>query len=120
MNKLKLLISLSIFVLFGCNPSETDCSECEKSITGYEIVVVESNYDDSPQKQLQAFCPEGKKVLSAGWSVLDETDAILSGRATHSGPSYDGKHWMVNAINTNASFSPEWKLRLRCICADVE
>ncbi len=112
-------------LLFSCQPpsnttTEVDCSKCAKSITGYEIVVVESAYDNSPVKQMKAVCPEGKKALSAGWSVLDSTSAILSGRATYSEPSYDGKHWMVNAINTSTNFSPKWKLRIRCICADVD
>ncbi len=118
---MNFLIVFAFAILWGCNnPSKIDCSECAKSITGYEIVVAESSYDNSSPKQLKAFCPDGKKALSAGWSVLDGTDAILSGRATYSEPSFDGKHWMVNAINTDTSFSPDWKLRIRCICADVE
>ncbi|RMA64793.1 hypothetical protein [Ulvibacter antarcticus] len=121
MKYLSFFIVLSLAVIWGCgDPVEIDCSDCKESITGYEIVVVESTYDNAPSKQLVANCPAGKKVLSAGWSVLDGTDAILSGRATYSEPSFDGQSWMVNAINTDTSFSPEWKLRIRCVCADVE
>lgn len=122
-NYFKLIALLMFF--YSCQPQATetvelDCSKCDKSITGYEVVVVESVYDNSTMKQMKAVCPEGKKALAAGWSVLDSTSAILSGRATYSEPSYDGQHWLVNAINTNTSFSPNWKLRIRCICADVD
>ena len=123
MKSLLKLFTLSILI-YSCQPQleppvEVDCTKCTKSITGYEVVVVESVYDNTQMKQMKAICPEGKKALSAGWSVLDSTSAILSGRATYSEPSFDGKHWMVNAINTNTNFSPKWKLRIRCICADI-
>ena len=124
MKRIQYLLFSTILVAFSCTPppapEEIDCSTCEKSVTGYEIVVVESVFDGSSPKQVIANCPGDKKVLSAGWSVLDGTDAILSGRATYSEPSFDGKNWMVNAINMDTGFAPDWKLRVRCICADVE
>ena len=117
---MKNLLILFTLMAFACHPKpETfDCNSCPKGLSGYEVIVAESPLDNSVIKQLQAFCPEGKRVLSAGWSVLDSTSAILDGIATYSEPSYDGKHWMVNAKNTSA-FSPKWKLRVRCICADL-
>ena len=117
---MKYLPILLLLVAVSCHrPTESfDCETCPKGLSGYEVIVAESPLDNSVTKQLKAFCPEGKRVLSAGWSVLDSTSAILEGQATYSEPSFDGKHWMVNAKN-NSAFSPEWKLRIRCICADL-
>ncbi len=74
--------------------------------------------DAATTKQLQVDCPEGKKALGAGWSVLDPTSAILDGRATYFQPAFDGSHWLVNAQN-RSTFAPDWKLRVRVICAAV-
>lgn len=87
-------------------------------VSEYEIVAGESPVDTTVMKQLRVDCPEGKKALGAGWSVLDPTGAILDGRATYFQPAFDGTHWLVNAQNRSA-FSPEWKLRVRVICASV-
>ena len=87
-------------------------------ISGYEIVVGETAVDNTAAKQLRVDCPAGKKALGAGWSVLDTTGAILEGQATYSEPAFDGGHWLANAKN-NSAFAPDWKLRLRVICASV-
>ncbi|MCY7312768.1 MAG: hypothetical protein LH491_03865 [Pseudoxanthomonas sp.] len=87
-------------------------------ISGYEIVVAQTDANPSASKQLRADCPPGKQVLGAGWSVLDNTDAILDGTATYFEPSFDGTHWLTNARN-NSAFAAEWKLRVRLICAGV-
>ena len=87
-------------------------------VSGYEVVVGETPVDATVTKQLQVDCPEGKKALGAGWSVLDPTDAILDGRATYFQPAFDGSHWLVNAQN-RSTFQPDWKLRVRVICAVV-
>ena len=87
-------------------------------IAEYEVVVGESPVDPTATKQLQVDCPEGTKALGAGWSVLDPTGAILDGRATYFQPAFDGSHWLVNAENRSA-FAPDWKLRVRVICARV-
>jgi hypothetical protein len=87
-------------------------------IQGYEVVVGQTATDNTPLKQLRVNCPEGKKALGAGWSVLDPTDAILEGNATYFEPSYDGSHWLTNAQN-RSGFAPQWKLRVRLICATV-
>lgn len=60
-----------------------------RSIAGYEVVVAETPVDSTSEKQLQAYCPDGKKALGAGWSVLDPTSAYLEGAATASEPSYE-------------------------------
>ena len=88
-------------------------------IQGYEVVVGQTAADATPSKQLRVNCPEGKKALGAGWSVLDSTDAILEGNATYFEPSYDGSHWLTNAQN-RSGFAPQWKLRVRLICATVD
>ena len=88
------------------------------SIQGYQVVVAETAVDASPSKQLLATCPTGKRALGAGWSVLDSTSAILEGQATYFEPAYDGASWLANAKNLSA-FSPQWKLRLRVICANA-
>ncbi len=88
-------------------------------VSGYEVVVGETAVDNTPAKQLQVDCPDGKKALGAGWGVLDPTDAILEGRATYFQPAFDGSHWLVNAQNDSA-FAPDWKLRVRVLCASVE
>ena len=87
-------------------------------IADYEVVVGETPVDATVTKQLQVDCPEGKVALGAGWSVLDPTGAILDGRATYFQPAFDGSHWLVNAQN-RSSFEPDWKLRVRVICASV-
>jgi len=87
-------------------------------VSGYQIVVGESPLNNSASKQLRVDCPAGKKALGAGWSVLDSTSAILDGSATYFEPAFDGGHWLVNARN-NSSFSPNWKLRVRVICASI-
>ncbi len=87
-------------------------------VSGYEVVVGETAVDSTASKQLRVDCPEGKKALGAGWSVLDPTSAILNGRATYFQPAIDGSHWLVNAENKSA-FAPEWKLRVRVVCASV-
>jgi hypothetical protein len=87
-------------------------------IAAYEVVVGETTVNSTAQKQLRVDCPEGKKALGAGWSVLDPTSAILDGRVTYFQPAFDGSHWLVNAQNKSA-FAPAWKLRVRVICANV-
>jgi hypothetical protein len=86
--------------------------------TGYQIVVGETAVNNMVSKQLIVNCPRGKRATGAGWSVLDRTSAILDGQSTYSEPSFDGSSWMVNAKN-NSSFSPNWKLRIRLICAVI-
>ncbi|MCV6613528.1 MAG: hypothetical protein OIF35_01035 [Cellvibrionaceae bacterium] len=89
-------------------------------IAAYEIVKAESEYTYDNIMQLRAKCPGDKRVLGAGWSVLDINDTILDGQALFSQPAYDGSGWMVNATNLSASYAPKWKLRLRLICAKVD
>ncbi len=85
----------------------------------YTVVVGESPVDNVSSKQLQIDCPEGSRALGAGWSVLDNTGAILDGQATYFQPSYDGSGWLTNATN-QSGFASEWKLRVRltCLCED--
>jgi hypothetical protein len=85
-------------------------------VVGYQVVVKESPLDATASKQVNAACPTGKRALGAGWSVLDPTSAILDGTATYFEPAYDGAGWLVNA-QKNSTFSPQWKLRVRLICA---
>jgi hypothetical protein len=88
-------------------------------ISGYEVVVAQSALDNTASKQLRADCPAGKQALGAGWSVLDSTDAILEGQATYFEPAFDGSHWLTNARNMSG-FAPEWKLRVRLVCANID
>ncbi len=87
-------------------------------VSGYEVVVGETPVNSDATKQLRVTCPEGKKALGAGWGVLDPTGAILDGRATYFQPAFDGTSWLVNAQN-KSGFAPEWKLRVRVVCAIV-
>jgi hypothetical protein len=87
-------------------------------VSGYEVVVGETTVDGSASKQLRVDCPAGKKALGAGWSVLDGTGAILEGQVTYSEPAFDGSHWLTNAKGNSAN-APNWKLRLRVVCASV-
>jgi hypothetical protein len=106
-------VTLVALFLVGCGGPSVP-----SGIAGYEIVVGETAVDATVMKQLRVDCPEGKRALGAGWSVLDSTSAILDGTATYFEPAYDGSHWLVNARN-NSAFSPEWKLRVRVVCAIV-
>ena len=117
---MKYLLILAVLSFIACEDADEpfDCSECPAGITGYEIVAGETALDASVTKQLRVDCPEGKRMLGAGWSVLDSTSAILDGISTYSEPSYDGTHWLVNA-RKNSTFATDWKLRMRCVCADV-
>ena len=115
----------TIFLLSACKgppgppgPAGADGAMGEAGVSGYEVVVGDTGADSEVTKQLRVDCPEGKRALGAGWSVLDETDAILQGRATYFEPAFDGSHWMANAQNDSA-FATNWKLRLRVICASV-
>ena len=85
----------------------------------YEVIVGESPVNSDATKQLQVDCPGGMKAMGAGWSVLDETGAILDGQATYFQPSFDASHWLTNAKNQSA-FESEWKLRVRVICTCEE
>ncbi len=107
------LVCIAVLFLVGCNGSPGS-----SGVVGYEIVVGETAVDATVMKQLRVDCPEGKTALGAGWSVLDSTSAILDGTATYFEPSFDGSHWLVNARN-NSAFAPEWKLRVRVVCAVV-
>ena len=91
---------------------------CATPISGYKVVVGQTAADNTSTKQLRVDCPAGKKALGAGWSVLDPTDAIVEGHASYFEPAYDGSHWLTNAQNRSA-FAPQWKLRVRVVCADV-
>lgn len=84
-------------------------------VSGYEVVVGETAVDSAVVKQLKVDCPANKYALGAGWSVLDNTGAILDGQATYFQPAFDGSHWLANARN-NSDFATEWKLRVRVIC----
>lgn len=87
-------------------------------LSGYETVVSETAIDGTPDKQLRVDCPGGKRATGAGWSALDGTGAILSGRATYSQPAFDGSHWIINARN-DSEFESSWMLRVRVICVDA-
>lgn len=107
---------LSMIALIGCDSSVETTGAT--AISGYEIVIGETAVDNTTEKQLQVDCPGSKKALGAGWSALDDTDAILDGTASYFEPAIDGTHWLVNAQN-NSAFTSLWKLRMRVICADV-
>ncbi|MDH5433202.1 MAG: hypothetical protein OEY19_04595 [Gammaproteobacteria bacterium] len=121
-NIVKLLPAVLALGIVGCEgppgPMGPAGQQGEPGISGYEVVVGETAVDNVASKQLRVDCPEGKKALGAGWSVLDPTSAILDGRATYFQPAFDGSHWLVNAQN-KSGFAPEWKLRVRVICAVV-
>ena len=102
--------------MYACDPSTRSAGG--SGITGYEVVVAESPWNADDLKQVRANCPEGKRALGAGWAALDSTSANLEGIVTYSEPAYDGRHWLVNARNTS-TFSPSWKLRVRCVCANA-
>ena len=103
----------------GCaGPPGSEGPPGPPGVTEYEVVVGETVVNATTNKQLQVDCPNGKKALGAGWSVLDSTGAILDGRATYFQPAFDGSHWLVNAQN-KSTFAPDWKLRVRVICAKV-
>jgi hypothetical protein len=123
--QLILCLSLGILLLFltSCTgppgPPGPPGEPGPPGVSGYEVVVQESDVDNTPEKQLEVKCPEGKKALGAGWGVLDPTGAILRGQVTYFQPAFDGSGWLVNATNQSTSFAPEWKLRVRLICAAV-
>lgn len=114
MRKEALITSCALILLLFSNSCQ-DAAGKLKNVSCYEVVVGETVVDNTPSKQLKVNCPAGKKAFGAGWSVLDETSAILEGKATYFEPSYDGSHWLTNAKN-ESSFASKWKLRVRLIC----
>jgi hypothetical protein len=117
MKKLNFLTGIAMVMLLtmGCDSRPT-----ASGIGCYSVEVAETVVDDFPIKQLQVNCPEGKKALGAGWSVLDSTSAILEGHATYFEPAYNGSGWLTNAVKSpNVTFTNKWKLRVRLICGCV-
>lgn len=80
----------------------------------YEVVDVETALDTVSSKQVIAACPSGKVAVGAGFGVLDATNVILDGEATHFMASFDAAHWLINARG-DAGGTP-WKLRGRVLC----
>lgn len=120
MKKVWMIFLVPIMALsVSCNqqPPATGTSNCG-AVSGYEIVTAETPVNSDVTKQLEIKCPGNKHAMGAGWSVEDSTSAILEGEATYFQPGYDGKSWLVNAKNKSA-FSPNWKLKVMCICADI-
>ena len=115
---LAILVVVALFAGGCAGPPGPEGPPGPPGVTDYEVVVGETAVNATANKQLQVDCPDGKKALGAGWSVLDPTGAILDGRATYFQPAFDGSHWLVNAQN-KSTFAPEWKLRVRVICANV-
>lgn len=115
---LMLLAIVALFVVGCTGPAGPAGPSGPPGISEYEVVEVETAVNRTAKKQLRVDCPSGKKALGAGWSVLDSTGAILGGRATYNQPAFDGSSWMVNAEN-KSGFSPDWKLRVRVVCAKV-
>ena len=115
---LAILVVVALFAGGCAGPPGPEGPPGPPGVMNYEVVVGETAVNATANKQLQVDCPDGKKALGAGWSVLDPTGAILDGRATYFQPAFDGSHWLVNAQN-KSTFAPEWKLRVRVICANV-
>jgi len=115
---LAILVVVALFAGGCAGPPGPEGPPGPPGVTDYEVVVGETAVNATANKQLQVDCPDGKKAFGAGWSVLDPTGAILDGRATYFQPAFDGSHWLVNAQN-KSTFAPEWKLRVRVICANV-
>lgn len=88
------------------------------ALAGYQVVTQDTVVDTFPVKQLSVACPRGKRVLGAGFGVLDATSAILDGVALYSLPAYDGSSWLTNAQNYDVSFAPAFKLRVSTLCAE--
>ena len=80
--------------------------------------VGEAGVDSITKKQLQVDCSEGKTAFESGWPVLGPTDGILDDQVSYFQPAFDGSRWVVNGEN-RSTFAPEWKLRVRLICAAV-
>ncbi|GEM_PF-1608038 len=115
---------LMAIVFIACNPEPTtptpptNTASCA-GIAGYELVSATTDLNKNTNKQLIVKCPAGKNVISAGWAALDSTDAIYDGVLNYSMPSYNGKEWMVNASIGTYATTPNWKLKVTCICADT-
>ncbi len=113
------LVVLSVAFIAGCEgPPGPAGDPGPPGISGYEVVVGETAVDPSTPKQLQVDCPDGKKALGAGWSVLDPTNARLFAQANYFQVAFDGSHWVIHAQNKSAS-APDWKVRVRVVCASV-
>jgi hypothetical protein len=86
------------------------------AVAGYQVHTTESALVAGADEQVIGACP-GQAMIGAGWGVLDDTYAILTGRATAHEVDYRGRSWLTNAQN-HSSFAPRWRLQQRALCAN--
>ncbi len=86
-------------------------------LAGYQVHTTESTLAPGPSAQVIGACPGGQVVVGAGWGVLDDTSAILTGRATAHEVDIRGAGWLTNAQN-HSGFAPRWRLQQRALCVD--
>ena len=82
-------------------------------VDGYQIVTRDSQLGGVWLQSVLLGCSGGKRPTGAGFGMLDATDAILQGNATHFLPA--GLGWRIHAHN-DGPFAPA-KLRGFLVCA---
>jgi hypothetical protein len=87
-------------------------------VSGYEIVLDGTPFDDDERKRAFADCPEGKKVLGGGSFLANSTPDQGGIFVTESGPEANGGGWSVEAEQFVGG-NP-WGLTAYAICAAVE
>jgi hypothetical protein len=88
-------------------------------VSGYEIVVEESQPTSSFDSGLQIMCPSGKKALGGGGAVLYATGSPSAHPNVNvDKPLLGGAGWDFRATWLFAS--TEWKVRAYVICANVQ
>jgi hypothetical protein len=90
---------------------------CAAAVPNYQIVTNEGAADSTTVKRQFAQCPLGKTALTAGFEVLDGTYVVPEATEIESLPSADGASWQTIVRSRGGVVTPNWKLRLRLICA---
>jgi hypothetical protein len=86
-------------------------------LDGYQVETAESPLDATSPKQVIGGCLGSQVMTGAGWGVVDDTYAILDGRAIAHEIDFTGTRWLTNAEN-QSTFAPQWRLQQRALCVD--
>lgn len=99
------------------DPGETG-PQGPAGLSGYEIVLEATPFDEDDRKRTFAACPQGKKVLGGGSFLANSTPDQGGIFVTGSGPEANGGGWSVEAEQFVGG-NP-WGLTAYAICGAVE
>ena len=83
-------------------------------ISGYEIVVVESDVNSDDFKSVSADCSPGKSIMGGGARVVISGGSVSFVSIIESRPV--GANWSATAVETSGGTAVDWHLEVRAIC----